>query len=250
MMPVPRGAKIHLCVPAAAKSQPSCASVSSWLPAVYGVEYYQHALGLAAAAIGICDHLRQPAHRQSDPAARMYPGESDDAGARADGSLEPLRHLIGRGCRGRIVERNATYARAPARCGKPHGLVMHIVVVRRRENLVVRLEHEAVVDEREALRGAVGERHFLRPPADVIRRRTLNMLRSRLLPSSPEERLESHTTLDRGERVGVKHAPVALDRRAHRARVRHDVELREMQPLRGKVELGTHRRPVGVVLRD
>ena len=46
---------------------------------------------------------------------------------------------------------------------------MHVVVVRRAENFVAALEGQAVIDEGQPLRRAVGERDFLRAAADISR---------------------------------------------------------------------------------
>ena len=122
---------------------------------------------------------------------------------------------------------------------------MHVVVVRRAEHFVARLERQPLVDEGEPLGRAVRERDFLGAAADVARGSMLHANRERVLfRILPEERVEAHAVLDRRKGLGIEHAAKALDRIAHRLRVRHDVELRKVHPVGREIELGAHRGPV------
>src|SRR6185436_10693639 len=58
----------------------------------------------------------------------------------------------------------------------------------------------------------------------------------------------AHALLHRREWLRVEHVAEALDRVAHRLRVRHDVELREVHPGGIEVELCPHGRPVGAAV--
>src|SRR5438876_207328 len=216
---------------------------------MHRVQHHEHALALAAVAVCLGDGLCQRAHRQLDAGAGVHPREPDDARARADGAAQAFHHLFRRRRFRRIVGRNAPPAGAIALGGQADRLVMHVMVMSRGEDLVAGSEGEAVVDQGETRRRAVGERNLVRPPAEILRGRLLHPHRKgNILRLLPEEGREPHAVLDGGERIGVEHASVALDRFAHRARVRHDVELREVQPLGRQVELYAHLGPVGEVL--
>ena len=243
---MPRGAKIHLCVPAAAKSTPRCASCSSWLPKPCTASRTTRICSsFPRPALTLRHGLRQGTHRNPDAAARVHPGDADDARVRTDRALQAVDHLVG-GCRCRIVvQRDAPRTGARFLDREANRLVMHVMVVRRAEDLVARLECQPLVDEREALGRAVGERDFLGLAADVRRGGLLHPDRVRvLLRLVPQECVEAHAVLDRRERLGVEHDAKALDRLAHRLRVRDDVELREVHPVRRQVELCANRSPV------
>ena len=217
--------------------------------AVHRIQDDENLLVLAAARIDVRHGLRQGAHRNLDAAARVHPGDADDARVRADRALQAVDHLVGgRRCR-IVVQRNAPRACAGLFDRETDRLVMHVMVVRRAENLIARLERQALVDERETLGRAVRQRDFLGLAADVCRGRLLHPDRiGILLCLVPQKSIEAHAVLNCRKRLRVEHAAKAFDRLAHRLRVRHDVELREVHPVRRQVELGANRSPVGAAI--
>ena len=213
--------------------------------AVHGIQDDENPLVLPAIGIDLRHGPRERAHRNLHAAARVHPGEADDARVRTDRALQTIDHFVG-GCLGRIhVERNAPPAGAGLLDREANRLVMHVVVVCRAEHFIARLERQPLVDEGEPLGRAVRERHFLGATADVACGSVLYADRERVLfRILPEERVEAHAVLDRRKGLGIEHAAKALNRIAHRLRVRDDVELRKMHPVGREIELGAYRGPV------
>ena len=164
-MPVPRGAKIHLCVPAAAKSAPSCESCASWLPKpctasrTTRMRFFSprpaltSATAFVSARTGSLTPLLEctqvmPTTRVFGPMARFR--FSDDF-------VDRCSRRIG-------VQRHAPPGRAGFLGGEANRLVMHVVVVRRAEDFVARLQRQPLVDEGKPLGRAVRERDLFGLP--------------------------------------------------------------------------------------
>src|SRR5207237_9484534 len=100
------------------------------------------------------------------------------------------------------------------------------------QNLVARLQREAVIDEREPGGGVGGQRDLFLAAAEV-RRDVLADLALQVLGL----RLE-HPALHDEERILVERLPPGVDGRAHRRWVRGDVEAGQVHVVRRETELG------------
>ena len=116
--------------------------------------------------------------------------------------------------------------------------MVHVVVVRRDQHFVSRLERQAVIDEREPCGRIRRQRDLFRAAAeiggDVPAHLALEVLRFRL----------EHPPFHDEEGILVEGLPEGVDRRAHRRRMRRDVEARQMHVVGHEAELRPDLPPV------
>ena len=66
-----------------------------------------------------------------------------------------------------IEKRNLAPGRSATPRGQSNGLVMHVVIVRGRQNIIAFAQRQSVVEKSETGRGVLGQRDVLRVAADV-----------------------------------------------------------------------------------
>ena len=123
---------------------------------------------------------------------------------------------------------------------------MHKVFVCCGEDFIFGVKLKSYVDERQTLGRAVRKCQLLGPYTKIGR--------GLLLHFQGEEvrvcfQVETHSMFDSEKRVGIKQAPIALDGLPNRPRMRHQKELREVQPARRQIELVAYPAPTGVLPR-
>ena len=242
--PVPRGANSHLCADATKKSAPrrAASTFSTPKPCTPSTISRQRsasarpefALATTSARAGIGSFRPVAECTQVRPTARVFG---------VDRAPESFDHLRLRGLRGagrKVVQGHETDRRTRALGRIANRLVVHVVVVLGGQDLLVGADAQAVVEQRQSGRRVGSERDLLAATAEVVRERQLAARRQVVVAMRGIEEL-----FDR-ERIRVQVPAVALHRRAHHPRMRHEVEAAEVDPAGIEVELFSNPLPTRV----
>jgi len=241
MIPVPRGANIHLCVPAQKIVRAELGGLGlDGAQAMDSIDDEQDPAPLVAPAIRLLDHLSEGRNRQAHARARMHPGEPDHACRRLQGRAQAIDHLCGVRLAGTIVKRDAPRGGALPLGGEADRLVMRIVIVRGGEDLVARLKPQSVIDERQSRGRVAGERDLVALSAEVPGEILANLQLEVVL-------VREHAVVDGQVRIRIERLTIVFDRVSHRLWMRGDEEAREMKVAPVDRELIADSLPVGEV---